>query len=386
MIAPLSLEELRALISNGIQESLHLDYKRSAAFVKKTDHIRFDLAKDVSAFANSDGGVLIYGMIEEDNLPKALDEGIDHSEWTRERIEGILTGNISPRLDGLNVEQIRASATHSYYVIRVPKSYRGPHQETIEKRYYKRFNFKSVPMEDYEIRDVLNRRDIVPSLISVDIELRKGILLELVISNIGDTPAEDVRFTIQPPIEKLAQAKFLTDGSAYFPPGKRHQFFFGSALEEVRRENAPRFDVSVSYYNRRADQRLTDVFHIDLSDYFLSSIVESDLTEHSKRLQEALGKVTSELERIHDVLRSISSVAGPTGLDLSVTSIRNLQHLRAGEERIERIPATGCDWTVFAEVLEIDRHLALKLSNFAKWGETRKLEDIQGLPRDVVER
>ncbi|MEM7799577.1 MAG: hypothetical protein AAF633_10335, partial [Chloroflexota bacterium] len=31
------------------------------------------------------------------------------------------------------------------------------HQVIRNKRYYKRFNFESVPMEDYEIRDVLNR-------------------------------------------------------------------------------------------------------------------------------------------------------------------------------------------------------------------------------------
>jgi hypothetical protein len=48
------------------------------------------------------------------------------------------------------------------YVVVVPASIRAPHQAA-DKRFYKRFNFESVPMEEYESRDTANR-SAVPDL------------------------------------------------------------------------------------------------------------------------------------------------------------------------------------------------------------------------------
>jgi len=52
-----------ALIRDEVQESLTLDYKRSSALGKWNTE-RNNLSKDISAFANSEGGMLIYGMEE----------------------------------------------------------------------------------------------------------------------------------------------------------------------------------------------------------------------------------------------------------------------------------------------------------------------------------
>lgn len=42
------------------------------------------------------------------------------------------------------------------YVVYVPQSNRAPHIAS-DKKFYKRFNFQSVPMEEYEVRDSANR-------------------------------------------------------------------------------------------------------------------------------------------------------------------------------------------------------------------------------------
>ncbi len=52
-----------ALIRDEAQESLTLDYKRSSALGKWNTE-RNNLSKDISAFANSEGGMLICGMEE----------------------------------------------------------------------------------------------------------------------------------------------------------------------------------------------------------------------------------------------------------------------------------------------------------------------------------
>jgi len=374
--------ELNDLITNQVEESLHLDYKESRTFTKGLDAIRKDLAKDVSAFANSDGGMVIYGVIEQGRRPTALDGGIDHQEWPAERLENIITANVAPRLNKLDIVQISASDTHSYYVIEVGKSFRGPHQSSVEKRYFKRWNFKAEPMEDYEVRDVMNRRDLVSPLVTVDIDIRWGVIVDLVIRNIGDIPAEDVRFVISPPLEKLAKAKLLTDGTLFLPPGKIFRYAIGSAQKHVTKDDALHFEVEASYVNRHVPTRVVEKFRFDLSDYFWSAIVDSDVERLSSKLVETLNKLIGELAKTNKQLDAMSTIAGGTGLDVSVRTLRNFAALQSGGS-IERLAAHGLPWTAFAEVLGIDYQTAISLSLFAEYGEG-KLEDVSDLAPEVI--
>ena len=57
-----SLAKLQSLHTNGVPESLHLEYKASQA-IQNSD-ARNEVSKDISAMANADGGQLIYGMTE----------------------------------------------------------------------------------------------------------------------------------------------------------------------------------------------------------------------------------------------------------------------------------------------------------------------------------
>lgn len=124
-----------------------------------------ELCKDVSAFANSAGGRLIYGIPEQKQVPQPLDTGVDKTVITPEWIEQVLNSNVQPRIEGLQIKQISANTGDNqvFYVIDVPQATaRAPHQ-ALDKKYYKRFNFQSVAMEDYEIRDAL-RRATTPAL------------------------------------------------------------------------------------------------------------------------------------------------------------------------------------------------------------------------------
>ena len=69
MNLPRERVDLEKMISGQVQESLHLDYKRSMAVSNKN---RTEIAKDVSSFANSDGGIIVYGIEEEKHLPIRL--------------------------------------------------------------------------------------------------------------------------------------------------------------------------------------------------------------------------------------------------------------------------------------------------------------------------
>jgi hypothetical protein len=151
--------EVASLIQNQVQESLTLDYKRSDA-LGKTEAKRNELSKDVSAFANSAGGVILYGMAEDKHFPIKTDDGLDPNEISKEWIEQVVNSSIHPKIDGLRVNQISLCSKGSgkvLYAIYVPAATsRAPHQAK-DKRYYKRYNFECVPMEDYEIRDIYRR-------------------------------------------------------------------------------------------------------------------------------------------------------------------------------------------------------------------------------------
>jgi hypothetical protein len=153
-------ERVEKLITDKIEEGPHLDYKAAAA-LGRTDSKKAEITKDVSAFANSDGGTIIYGVQEfrEDDkrhLPEKIDP-IDGREYSREWLDQIV-GQISPRIEGIQILPVRVGPEewHVAYVVEVPKGLTA-HQSR-DLRYYKRHNFQSEPMLDYEIRDVMNRR------------------------------------------------------------------------------------------------------------------------------------------------------------------------------------------------------------------------------------
>lgn len=134
-------------------------------FLKNDEKCKNELSKDVSAFANSDGGILIYGVIEKDNVAVKIDDGYDPNIVKREWIEDNIHGRIQRRIEGIRIFQVDLKITNPgrvIYIISIPQSLDGPHMAN-DHKYYKRFNFKSAPMEDYEVRDV-RRRNNVPNV------------------------------------------------------------------------------------------------------------------------------------------------------------------------------------------------------------------------------
>jgi predicted HTH transcriptional regulator len=150
---------LLELIRVGEQESLTLDYKGSPGLAK-TDKCRSDLSKDVSSLANSAGGFLVYGMLENKHVPTSIDIGVDRNVITKEWLESVIKSVIQPVVDDLVIKQIElpSKGTNKVaYVVQIAQAAsRAPYQAN-DYRYYKRFNFESTPMEDYEVRDLMRR-------------------------------------------------------------------------------------------------------------------------------------------------------------------------------------------------------------------------------------
>ena len=84
-------------------------------------------------------------------------------------------------MDDLPAQRGRPEPGQHAYVVYVPQSLRAPHQAG-DRRYYKRYNAQSVPMEDYEVRDVARRTDtpVILVLNKVDLLKDKALLLPLI--------------------------------------------------------------------------------------------------------------------------------------------------------------------------------------------------------------
>lgn len=151
-------DDINQLISFKTEESIHLDFKQAEA-LSGNNKRKQELVKDVSAFANSAGGYIVYGVKEKDHVANSL-SFIDGNVITKEWIEQVIQTGIQRKIENLEVLPIRFNGDikNSIYVISIPESTLAPHM-TSDKRFYKRYNFESVQMEEYEIRNLYNRKD-----------------------------------------------------------------------------------------------------------------------------------------------------------------------------------------------------------------------------------
>ncbi len=205
MAEPWTLERIGKLISGRVQEDLHLDYK-AAGSLDRSEKKKDEISKDVSAFANADGGIIIYGVSEDSSdssIPGAIDP-VDSMTHTAEWLEQILTSRIQPKIPGLVLTTLEVSAGRAIYVVEVPKG-ETAHQAS-DRRYHKRLGRITEMMWDYEVRDVMNRRSTPKVSIRATIEKRtkeRG-LVPSIMDDIP-SPSRDLKLALKP----LARPKYL---------------------------------------------------------------------------------------------------------------------------------------------------------------------------------
>ncbi|MGE3727588.1 MAG: helix-turn-helix domain-containing protein [Candidatus Sericytochromatia bacterium] len=220
-----TLQKIDAYISDGIQENLHLEYKACATLLNPNrDELLTDLTKQVTAFANADGGTLLFGVREGNlkentkHIPIGKDEGFTRGgKVSAIWLEDILLSNISPKIQGLKPYEIELENGNFLLVLEVPPSQYGPHMAK-DYRYYKRRQTKVEPMEHYEVEDVRNRSR--GPLLRLNVEhfpegkiLRGNVnhFFRFELENLVDKPAEytQILFFIDSRLSRFRSDNFL---------------------------------------------------------------------------------------------------------------------------------------------------------------------------------
>lgn len=126
-----------------------------------------NLSKAISAFANSGGGVIVFGLSNPITQWEVDDRGVNlvvKKPSTREWLEDVIPTSVEFPLTSFNVYAIARSSDSSQiasgravFVIQVQDSEQAPHQ-AIDKRYYARVGGKSRPIGHRLVADIFGRR------------------------------------------------------------------------------------------------------------------------------------------------------------------------------------------------------------------------------------
>jgi predicted HTH transcriptional regulator len=148
--------DILSLIEGKVEELISLEFKSGDSLGFEPGKKK-ELSKDVSSFANSAGGLIIYGINENNHVAESI-SFIDGNTITKEWVEQVIHSNIQRKIDGILIIPVRFEndVSKTVYVIKIPVSNQAPHMAS-DNRYYKRYNFQSVPMEEYEVRNLYNR-------------------------------------------------------------------------------------------------------------------------------------------------------------------------------------------------------------------------------------
>jgi predicted HTH transcriptional regulator len=144
--------DLLALISNGVAEGRTIDYKRKLP--PNGDADKKEFLADVSSFANSGGGDLIFGVDENAGLPTQI-TGFQSTDTDQEvrRLDSIVASGIQPRIR-YTIKLMPCSGGQKALVIRVERRWSGPHRVVFKghDRFYGRNSAGKYALDVNELR------------------------------------------------------------------------------------------------------------------------------------------------------------------------------------------------------------------------------------------
>jgi Putative DNA-binding domain len=156
-------EYVTGLIELKVSERKTIDYKRSLPGAADQDKKEF--LADVSSFANTVGGELIFGVTETSGVPTEI-LGVTATNFDAEklRLQNMIRDGLQPRLPGPpEMECVVTEDGKSVFVVRILKSWRSPHRVSFggHGHFYARHSNGKYQLDVGELRDAMIRGESI---------------------------------------------------------------------------------------------------------------------------------------------------------------------------------------------------------------------------------
>ncbi|MCR5868484.1 helix-turn-helix domain-containing protein [Aquincola sp. J276] len=152
-----SADDIQALVAARTAEGTYLEFKRDLP--RPDAGGRHEFLADVSAFANSSGGDLVYGIDEDgEGRATAVVAQPGNPDEEARRLQDVLLNGIESRVPGLQVQAVTVAGGF-VVVVRAPQSWAGPHRVKSNQHFFTRENGRKRQLDVPEVRGLFLRSE-----------------------------------------------------------------------------------------------------------------------------------------------------------------------------------------------------------------------------------
>ncbi|MDD3524572.1 MAG: ATP-binding protein [Candidatus Cloacimonetes bacterium] len=162
-LSSITQAHIEQLVADQVREGPHLDFKRDLP-TAWNDAAKHEFLADTTAFANSGGGDLIFG-IDEDGQAQAssvMPQVITNVDQEIRRLQDFLLNLAEPRLPGVKIQAVQVSVAGTdghVVVVRIPQSWAGPHRVKTNQHFFIRDGLRKRQLDVPEIRSLFLRTE-----------------------------------------------------------------------------------------------------------------------------------------------------------------------------------------------------------------------------------
>lgn len=224
IVNPLFNKDLNDIQIGDIQTFFSVEQEESSILEFKSGEVSLEaIYKEICAFLNTEGGVLIIGAPKEKkvsvskNSSKIICKGdltpskIRGKDWLMQKI----ASNIVPSPTGIGIQEILTNEGN-YFVVHIPQSLNPPHQCSHDGVYYIRLEREAKAAPHGLIQALFNSRRepslrVTIGIFNEHISDKKKNLIECVLDNISNYPAENITIYISFYNVKKVTLKYAKD-------------------------------------------------------------------------------------------------------------------------------------------------------------------------------
>ncbi|MBI5539343.1 MAG: ATP-binding protein [Bacteroidia bacterium] len=151
-----NFNDITLFISNKIKQTGAINFCQANYLIPGDDKKELWLSKYFSAFANSGGGTIIFGIKKLKERANELDE-INFNTVSDFWLKNLIENEIYPKIENVEVYEIQntQNSNKGVIVVNIPKSNVRPHM-ALDNRYYFRVGNKTEMMLEQHVREMYN--------------------------------------------------------------------------------------------------------------------------------------------------------------------------------------------------------------------------------------